>query len=85
VAATRTQNGNLKKQSQFSPGMMGLSLFMTGGYDDFMPAGMGENKANPPGISKLTRNRRTSQCQFDAPFWHERTPETEKPPTAVTG
>ena len=76
---------NLKKQSQFSPGMMGASPFMTGGYDDFMPAGNAENKANPPGISKPTSNRRTSQGQFDAPFSPEVLRKIEKPPTAATG
>jgi hypothetical protein len=58
---------------------------MTGGYGDFMPAGNDENKANPPGISKPTRNRRTSPGQFDAPFSPEVMRKIEKPPTAATG
>ncbi len=79
------KNINLKKQSQFTPDMMGTNPFGQGDYGDMSMFGAGENKANPPGISMPSRNRRTSQGQFDAPFSPERTPETDKPPTAATG
>ena len=45
-AATRTNKSNLKKQSQFSPDMMGANPFMADGYGDFPAAGRAENKAN---------------------------------------
>jgi hypothetical protein len=45
-AVTRTQNSNLKKQSQFSPDMMGANPFMTKEYGDFPAAVRAENKAN---------------------------------------
>jgi hypothetical protein len=86
-AATRfgLNDIDLKKQSQFVPGMMGVNPIMEGGYGDMSMFGTGVNKANPPEISMPTRNRRTSQSQFDAPFSPERVPETDKPPTAATG
>ncbi len=79
------KNSGLKKQSQFVPGMMGVNPIMEGGYGDMSMFGTGVNKANPPEISMPTRNRRTSQSQFDAPFSPERAPNTDKPPTAATG
>jgi hypothetical protein len=36
---------DLKKQSQFVPGQMGVTPFVKGAYDDNMPAGDDENKA----------------------------------------
>ncbi len=68
-------DSKLKKQSQFVPDIMGVTPFMEGGYG-IIPAGrFDENKANPPGLSIPTRNRRTSQDQFDAPFSAERSGE----------
>jgi len=40
------KNINSKKQSQFPPDMMGVNPFGQGGYGDFPPAGIDENKAN---------------------------------------
>jgi hypothetical protein len=72
-AATRfgLNDIDLKKQSQFVPGMMGVNPIMEGGYGDMSRFGAGANKAK--------------QSQFDAPFSPEGIPETDNPPTAATG
>jgi hypothetical protein len=47
--ATRSpqeQKGNLKKQSQYVPGIMNVTPFMKGGYGNISDLGIGENKAN---------------------------------------
>ena len=41
-----SSKGNLKKQSQFSPDIMGATPFMADGYGDFSAADRAENKAN---------------------------------------
>jgi hypothetical protein len=61
---------NLKKQSQFMSGLMGVTPFMKGTFDNISPASKDENKAK--------------QSQFDAPFWPERGPGAEQPHTAAT-
>ena len=40
------KDSNLKKQSQFTPDMMGATPFMEDGYGDLAAAGRAENKAN---------------------------------------
>jgi hypothetical protein len=49
-AATRFPSsekyGDLKKQTQFMPDLMGLTPFMNGIYGDIPAGGLGENKAN---------------------------------------
>ena len=65
------KKGDLKKQSQFMPGLMGVTPFVKGGYGVESAVGDEENKA--------------SQSQFDAPFSPDRMTNTEKPPTAATG
>jgi hypothetical protein len=57
---------NLKKQSQFDLDLMGVTPFMNRGYGNKRAVGGDENKANPPELSMPTRNRRTSQSQFNA-------------------
>ena len=42
------KNIDLKKQSQFTPGVMDVNPFMQGDYGKFPPAGIDENKANFP-------------------------------------
>jgi hypothetical protein len=48
VAAAREgeKQGDLKKQSQFSPDLIGVKPFMKGDYDKKPPGGDDENKAN---------------------------------------
>ena len=41
-----SSKGSLKKQSQFVPGLMGVTPFMKGAYDDNSPGGDVKNKAN---------------------------------------
>jgi hypothetical protein len=79
------KNSDLKKQSQFAPSMKGIKPFMTEDYGDVPAVGIGENKPNPPEISMPTRNRRTSQSQFDAPFQHKSIMKPgESPPVVGT-
>jgi hypothetical protein len=40
------KNSNLKKQTQFPPGMMGTNPYMTGDYGDMSMFSAGVNKAN---------------------------------------
>jgi len=61
------KNIDLKKQSQFTPDMMGATPFMAGGYGDYPPVGFDENKPN--------------QSQFQAPFLSEGPAKRQKPPT----
>ena len=65
------KNIDLKKQSQFTPDMMGVNSFMQGGYGDFPPGGAQQNKAN--------------QSQFDAPFWPDGAPRNDRPPESAIG
>jgi len=65
--------------------MMGLNPFMQGDYGDFPPDGAQQNKADPPEISMPTRNRRTSQTQYDAPFWPDGAPKSDQPPESAAG
>ena len=65
------KNINLKKQSQFSPAVMGTNPFMPGNYGDMPTFGADENKAN--------------RGPFDAPFSPEVLRKIEKPPTSATG
>ena len=65
------KNIDLKKQSQFTPDMMGVNPFMQGGYGDFPPGGAQQNKAN--------------QSQFDAPFWPDGAPRNDRPPESAIG
>ncbi|HUT47602.1 MAG TPA: hypothetical protein VMX36_15070, partial [Sedimentisphaerales bacterium] len=65
------KKGNLKKQSQFAPALMGATTYVKGDYEN-KPAGRAEenkpnskpNKPNPSGHSMSVRNCRTDQSQF---------------------
>jgi hypothetical protein len=72
-AATREKEkiSDLKKQSQFMSGLMGVTPFMKRAYDDNMPAGEEENKAE--------------QSQLETPFSPEDVPNTEIRSETVTG
>ena len=65
------KNSDLKKQSQFVPGLIGVKPFVKGSYGIKSAVGDEKNKAN--------------ESQFNAPFWPEGSPETVKPPTTATG
>ena len=58
VAATQSttvvKNGDLKKQSQSVPDLMGVTSFMEGDYDKKPAGGADENKANQSQISALS-------------------------------
>jgi hypothetical protein len=54
----------LKKQSQFVTAQIDIKSYMKGYYDKIPLCGAQKNKANPPGLSMPTRNRRTSQSQY---------------------
>jgi hypothetical protein len=60
---------DLKKQSQFVPGLMGVTPFAKGDYGDISVAGIEENKAN--------------QSQFQAPTQQKGTVKREKLPPAT--
>ncbi len=48
----RAASTDLKKQSQFMPGIMGVKPFMKEAYGNNMPTGEDENKANSPGFGR---------------------------------
>jgi hypothetical protein len=52
--ATREKDkiSDLKKQSQFTPGLMGVTPFMEGDYGDISPVGDVKNKANSPDFGR---------------------------------
>jgi hypothetical protein len=74
-AATRSapaeKNSDLKKQSQFASGQNGAKSLEKGDYDNNLPAGEGENKAE--------------QSQFNAPASPEGIGKREKPAATATG
>jgi len=65
------KNIKSKKQSQFPPDMMGVTPFMAEDYDKYPPGGAQQNKAN--------------QSQFDAPFWPDGAPKSNRPPESAIG
>ena len=81
VAATRSnpeKNSDLKKQSQFTPDVMGAKPFMKGGYGNIPAGGNAGNKANR-GCPELNLG------QFDTPFGPDWFGQSEKPPTSAAG
>jgi hypothetical protein len=67
---TAFDKGNLKKQTQFPPDMMGATPFMTDVYGDLSTAGAGENKANKANQSQFQTHSamkagRSVRCSSD--------------------
>ena len=75
------KNNNLKKQSQFTPDMMGVNPFMQGDYGINPPGGAQQNKAN----QSQTQWDNTRGVPFDATFWSDGAPRNDRPPESAIG
>jgi hypothetical protein len=65
-SAVTARNVDLKKQSQFMPGLMGVTPFMRGDYDNIPHCEVQENKANKA-CSERSRMDQLGRSEFGVP------------------
>jgi hypothetical protein len=77
--ASAEKNGDLKKQSQYVPAMIGVTPFVKGFYGIESAAGDEENKAKKACPEPVERS------QFGAPFGPEGVPKRDRSPAEAAG